>query len=266
MGGLWQIADIERQGKPIDLGEAADAMHQYVEKGITTFDMADHYGSAELIVGRYHQRYGNKHTQFLTKWVPTPGPSTKHEVKAAVSRALDRMQMDSIDLLQFHAWNYADPAWLDILFWLQELKQDGLINNLGVTNFDAPHLRVALSSGIELVSNQVCYSLLDQRAAGEMAVVCNDFRVKLLAFGVLAGGFISEKWLNLKEPDSLETWSQMKYKRFIDTAGGWHQFQSSLAVLHQMAQDKKYYYTAACHEIYSGRSKCCRYYSWDQAW
>jgi aryl-alcohol dehydrogenase-like predicted oxidoreductase len=45
--GLWQVADMERDGRTLDAGEAAAAMSPYVEAGITTFDMADHYGSAE---------------------------------------------------------------------------------------------------------------------------------------------------------------------------------------------------------------------------
>jgi enamine deaminase RidA (YjgF/YER057c/UK114 family) len=56
----------------------------------------------------------------------------------------------------------------------------------------------------------------------------------------VAGGFLSEKWLNKPEPhlnDSL-TWSQMKYKRFIDAAGGWNKFQSLLKTLDSIA--KKY--------------------------
>jgi diketogulonate reductase-like aldo/keto reductase/enamine deaminase RidA (YjgF/YER057c/UK114 family) len=127
---------------------------------------------------------------------------------------------------------------VDCLFWLQELKQEGLIGHLGLTNFDTAHLQIVVNSGIEVVSNQVCYSLLDQRAAGEMTSLCLKHGVKLLAFGTVAGGFLSEKWLGKPEPvlnESL-TWSQMKYKRFIDAAGGWERFQNLLATLQPIAQ------------------------------
>jgi len=240
LGGLWQIADMERDGKVTDLDQAAQSMFEYIDRGITTFDMADHYGSAELIAGAYQKSFGNtQNAQFLTKWVPKPGPCTAQSVRAAIEKSLDRMQMTSIDLLQFHAWNYADPSWLDSLFWLQELKQEGLIKNLGVTNLDAAHLRIALTSGIEIVSNQVCYSILDQRAAYQLSSVCEEFQVKILAFGSLAGGFLSEKWLGKPEPTDLATWSQMKYMRFIDEAGGWVKFQEVLSGLNDLAQFKK---------------------------
>ena len=236
--GLWQIADMERDGKELDPVQASQAMAPYVEAGLTTFDMADHYGSAEIVAGTFKSRHplGSK-AQMLTKWVPKPGKSSKEETRSAVQRSLDRLQSDTIDLLQFHAWHYPDPTWLDQLFWLDELRQEGLIRHLGLTNFDAAHLRMVCASGIPIVSNQVCYSLLDGRAAGEMTRVCSQYGVKIIAFGVLAGGFLSEKWLGKPEPDPFSdgTWSQMKYKRFVDEAGGWELFQELLRSLQQVA-------------------------------
>ena len=228
--GLWQVADMERNGKTVDPGEAAAAMQPYVDAGFTTFDMADHYGSAEEIVGIYRQRYDPASVQLFTKWVPKPGPMTRHDVRTAVQRSLDRMQSDCIDLLQYHAWVYADPVWLDGLFWLQELREEGLIQHLGVTNVDTAHLGIILHSGIDVVSNQVCFSLLDRRAAHGMTELCERHGIKLLAFGTIAGGFLTDRWLGKAEPDTdaLENWSLMKYKRFIDVAGGWKVFQDLL--------------------------------------
>jgi len=236
--GLWQIADMERDGRNLDFQATAAAMQPYVDAGLTTFDMADHYGSAEEIAGIFQKQNGPGAVQLLTKWVPTPGPVTRDEVKAAVQRSLDRMQTDRLDLLQFHAWNYADPGWLDCLFWLQELKEEGLIRYLGLTNVDTAHLRIVIHSGIEVVSNQVCFSLLDQRARNGMTELCQKHGVKLLAFGTVAGGFLTERWLGKPEPDwdKIETWSQMKYGRFIKTAGGWTGFQELLHTVESVAK------------------------------
>lgn len=236
--GLWQIADLERDGTKVNPGEAARNMKAYLDAGFTTFDMADHYGSAEEITGVFHETYGSAAGQFFTKWVPSPGKITAGQVREAVETALRRMKTDQIDLMQFHAWQYAHPSWVDCLFWLQELKNEGLIRHLGLTNFDTAHLQVVVNSGIEVVSNQVCYSLLDQRAAGEMTQLCLKHGVKLLAFGTVAGGFLSEKWLGKPEPLLTEslTWSQMKYKRYIDAAGGWEAFQNLLQTLRPIAQ------------------------------
>lgn len=234
--GLWQIADLERDGKPLDPVATAQKMQPYVDAGFTTFDMADHYGSSEIITGCF-QKESDQPVQLLTKWVPKPGGITKDDVRAATELALERMQADHIDLMQFHAWNYADPEWLDCLFWLQELKQEGLIRHLGLTNFDTAHLRIVLHSGIEVVSNQVCFSLIDRRAANAMIALCQEHDIKLLCYGTVAGGFLTDKWLDKPEPDinSLATWSQMKYKRFIDMAGDWQVFQGLLQVMNKIA-------------------------------
>jgi aryl-alcohol dehydrogenase-like predicted oxidoreductase/enamine deaminase RidA (YjgF/YER057c/UK114 family) len=237
--GLWQIADMERDGRDLDLGAAAAAMAPYADAGFTTFDMADHYGSAEEIAGLYRRRYdAGRAVQLLTKWVPEPGPITREDVRTAVQRSLDRMQASRLDLLQFHAWNYADPTWLDCLFWLRELNEEGLIRHLGLTNFDTAHLRIVLHSGIDVVSNQVCFSLLDQRARHGMTDLCLEQGVKILAFGTVAGGFLTERWLGKPEPDwqNLETWSQMKYGRFIKVAGGWDLFQDLLRAVADVAE------------------------------
>jgi len=240
LSGLWQVADMERRGV-LDPDEAAEELVPYVEAGLTTLDMADHYGSAEIIAGRLKKKVGNKSpVQLLTKWVPQPDVNSKDEVRAAVQHALQRIDVDTLDLLQFHAWNYAHPGWLDCLYWLQELKEEGLIMNLGLTNFDAAHLKMVLDSGIEVVSNQVSYSLIDQRASRALTEVCNHYGVGLLAYGTVAGGFLTERWLRVPEPDweHLETWSQMKYGRFIQEAGGWEALQSLLEAVHQVAQTK----------------------------
>jgi aryl-alcohol dehydrogenase-like predicted oxidoreductase/enamine deaminase RidA (YjgF/YER057c/UK114 family) len=237
--GMWQIADLERSGETQDHDLATAAMDSYVSNGLTTFDMADHYGSAELIAGEYSNRQPGQIT-CLTKWVPEPGAIIRAEVRHAVERALSRLQREQLDLMQFHTWRYCDPSWLDALFYLQELKDEGLIRALGVTNFDSAHLQMALESGIDIVSNQVSFSLIDQRAAGALAGVCDRYGVKLLAYGTVAGGFLSERWLNQPDPGlgNLTTWSQMKYYRFIQAAGGWSRFQGLLSAVAQIAAQR----------------------------
>jgi aryl-alcohol dehydrogenase-like predicted oxidoreductase/enamine deaminase RidA (YjgF/YER057c/UK114 family) len=234
--GLWQLADMERDGRSLDLDRTADAMQPYVDAGLTTFDMADHYGSAELVAGMFRARRSGA-VQCLTKWVPTPGRVARTDVRAAVERALRRLQAESIDLLQYHAWNYADPSWLETLYDLQELKREGLIRHLGLTNVDTAHLRIVKTSGIDVVSNQVSYSLLDQRAAARLAPYCAAAGVGLLAYGTVAGGWLTERWLGQPEPDweRTGTWSMMKYGRFLRVAGGWDALQRVLGAAQRIA-------------------------------
>jgi len=236
--GFWQIADMERDGEELDLERTSAALAPYLDAGFTTFAVADHYGSAEVIAGRFqacHER--GSQSQILSTWVPEPGLITFEDVRAAVRRSLDRMGAERIDLLQFDAWSYADPAWLDCLFWLQDLKDEGLIGHVGLANFDTAHLRIALTSGIDVVSNQVSYSLIDQRARARMTELCLEHGVKLLAFGCVAGGLLTERWLGAPRPalEDLTTWAETKYWRYIQKAGGWDAFQHVLEALGDVA-------------------------------
>ena len=227
--GLWQVADIEKNGTTVDPDRGADALQAYARDGFDTFDMADHYGSAELITGKLLARYeGSSRPVAFTKWCPEPGPMTADVVRRGVEERLARLGVDRVDLLQFHWWSFEHPAWLDALHEMQRLREEGLIGALGLTNFDAGHLALALADGIDIATNQVSFSLIDRRAAGALSDLCAKSDVKLLAYGTLCGGFLSGKWLGQPEPATIADWSRSKYKRFIDTAGGWEAFQGIL--------------------------------------
>lgn len=236
--GLWQVADIEKNGETIDPETGAGWLEAYASQGFDTFDMADHYGSAEIIAGRLLARGRSPGALVSTKWCPAPGEMTRDVVRAGVQERLDRLGVDRVDLLQFHWWSFQHPAWLDALHQLNHLREEGLIAEIGVTNFDAAHLRVALSDGIPILTNQVSFSLVDRRAAGPLSDLCKNTDTRLLAYGTLCGGFLSDRWLGKPEPAEISDWSKMKYKRFIDTAGGWEAFQGILRAADRIA--KKY--------------------------
>ena len=239
VSGLWQVADMEKDGRKLDLDHAAADMATYAASGFDSFDMADHYGSAEDIAGRFNRLVADgraalpqgSRPAIFTKWCPPPGAMTADVVRAAVERALTRLQTTRIDLMQFHWWTFQHPAWLDAMRELAKLRDEGLIGHLGVTNFDTDHLRVLLRNGIAVATNQVCFSALDRRAAEDMTALCEAEGVKLLAYGTLAGGLLSEKWLGKPEPkpEAIADWSTLKYKRFVDAIGGWGVLQTILA-------------------------------------
>ncbi len=232
--GLWQVADMERGGTELDPEESANHLAQYAESGFDTFDMADHYGSAEIIASRLLQLCPD--ALAFTKWCPLPGPMKPGIVRAGVQERLDRLRCDRIDLLQFHWWRYEHPAWLDALHELEVLRQEGLIREIGVTNFDAAHLHVALADGVRILTNQVACSLLDRRFTGSLTETCEHHGVHLLAYGTVCGGFLSEKWLNRSEPKDILDWSGMKYRRFIEAAGGWDAYQAVLSAADSIAR------------------------------
>ncbi len=237
LNGMWQVSG--GHGR-IDRARAVAAMGAYHEAGFTTWDLADHYGPAEDLIGAFRRALGDRagEIEAFTKWVPPPGPMTRAIVEAAIDLSRRRMATDRLDLLQFHWWDYRDSRYLDALSHLADLRDAGKIRHLALTNFDTERLGVITDRGIRIVSNQVQYSLVDQRPAARMAAFCQAHGIGLLTYGTLLGGFLSETWLGRAEPGrgDLATISQQKYKQMIDSWGGWALFQDLLAALKAIAE------------------------------
>lgn len=240
--GMWQVSGAHGRIEP----EAAlAAMLAYHDAGFTTWDLADHYGPAEDLVGAFRRRLANERgvaaladVRALTKWVPRPGPMTRAAVTEAVNRSLARMGVERLDMLQFHWWEYGDRRYLDAIAELDALRRAGKIAHLGLTNFDTARLRELLDTGVPILTNQTQYSLIDARPGGAMARLCAERGVRLLAYGTVAGGLLSERWLGLPEPGphKVETASEAKYKRMIDAWGGWALFQELLTALYRVGR------------------------------
>jgi aryl-alcohol dehydrogenase-like predicted oxidoreductase len=197
LNGMWQVSGAHGA---IDPGRAVAAMFAYHEAGFTTWDLADHYGPAEDLIGEFRRRFAARHgagrlseIQAFTKWVPHPGPMTRRAVEDAVQVSLRRMGVDRLDLLQFHWWDYADARYLDALRHLADLVGEGKIRHLALTNFDTERLGLILGEGIPIVSNQVQYSLVDRRPEKRMAALCRAHGISLLAYGTVLGGLLSQK-------------------------------------------------------------------------
>ncbi|MDH3696054.1 MAG: aldo/keto reductase [Nitrosopumilus sp.] len=236
LNGMWQVAGSHGQ---IDSESAISDMEKYQKSGFTTWDLADIYGPAESLIGEFRRKIGNKSKfQALTKFVPNPGPMSKSIVTHYIEQSLQKMNTDCIDLLQFHWWDYNDASYLDALNHLSKLQDEQKIKHLGLTNFDTQRVKIMIENGFEIVSNQVQYSILDQRPEKLMTSFFAKHGIKILSYGTLLGGFFSEKYLGVDEPHrgDLTTASLQKYKNMIDTWGGWQLFQELLSTLDKIAR------------------------------
>jgi aryl-alcohol dehydrogenase-like predicted oxidoreductase len=241
LNGMWQVSGAHGA---IDPARAVEAMAAYHAAGFTTWDLADHYGPAEDLIGNFRRQFAARHgaerlseIQAFTKWVPNPGAMTRPVVEEAIGVSLRRMGTDRLDLLQFHWGDYRDQRYLDALRHLADLQQGGKIRHLALTNFDTERLAIITGHGIPIVSNQVQYSLIDRRPEAKMEAFCGEHGITLLTYGTLLGGLLSEKYLGRPEPGrgELTTASLGKYKQMIDAWGGWVLFQELLAVLKRVA-------------------------------
>eukprot|EP00250_Pteridium_aquilinum_P010170 c19193_g1_i1 orf=228-1220(-) len=234
--GLWQVAG--GHGK-INIEKAVQEMKMYVEAGFFAFDLADIYGPSEEIYGRFfNELKGTSCAYGFTKLVPRPGPMTRSVVETSINRSMQKMGVSSLDMLQFHWWDYEDERYLDATKALSELKEEGKILEVALTNFDTYHMNKIFTSGCPIVSNQVAYSIIDTRPEKKMVPWCLQNNVKILAYGTLLGGFLAEKYIGKPEPTryELNTSSLAKYKYSIDQWGGWNLFQELLLVLKSIAE------------------------------
>jgi aryl-alcohol dehydrogenase-like predicted oxidoreductase len=241
--GGWQLAGGHGS---FDRNEAIEDFMAYSAAGISSFDCADIYTGVEELIGdfrvEYARRYGQaalRRIKVHTKFVPDLdglAKLTRSQVRASIDRSLKRLRAERLDLVQLHWWDYSVPGCIQAGAWLEELRVEGKIHLLGGTNFDTPHTEALLAAGVPLASMQVQYSLLDARPENRLVEACEGLAVKLLCYGTVAGGFLSDRWLGKPEPaPPFENRSLTKYKLIIDDFGGWELFQSLLAALRRVA-------------------------------
>jgi aryl-alcohol dehydrogenase-like predicted oxidoreductase len=245
INGMWQVAGGHGY---IDHESAMTDMIRYHEAGFTTWDLADIYGPAEDFIGQYRRRLSATKGQeelegirAFTKWVPPPGRITRSIVNESIDRSLHRMDVGMLDLIQFHWWDYNNPYYMDALKYLSELRDEGKIKHIGITNFDTERLQFMIDSNLKIVSNQVQYSIIDRRPEVKMIPFCMRHNISLLCYGSICGGLMSERYLGRPQPSTAElnTVSLQKYKRMIDAWGGWSLFQELLSTLKGIAQKYK---------------------------
>jgi aryl-alcohol dehydrogenase-like predicted oxidoreductase len=243
--GTWQLSDGHTIRGSLDLGDVNKAFHELVAHGFTTFDTGDIYNGSEQVIGEFVAQLkagqgavSADEIQIHTKYVPDMDQLFRVDfaaTEAIIDRSLKRLNRDVLDLVQFHWWDYDVPGCVDVAGYLVDLREKGKIRNIGVTNFDTAHLAELVDAGIPVVSMQAQFSLLDRRVERRMQRYCLDHDIKLLCYGTLAGGFLSQRWMGKQRPDDPETRSQVKYLQVIDDSLGWDGLQQLLELLKGIA-------------------------------
>ncbi len=241
--GGWQLAG---DHGPVERDRAVADMIRFVDAGITAFDCADIYTGVEEMIGAFLARLKEARgaeaaaaVRVHTKFVPdlaALGRIDRAAVAAVIDRSLTRLGRHRLDLVQFHWWDYDVPGAVECAGHLAALQQQGKIDRIGVTNFDHEHLAHITDAGIDVVSAQIQYSLLDRRPQGGFAAWARSADVAIIAYGVLAGGFLSDRWLDAPDPGfDFENRSLVKYRLIVEDFGGWALFQELLHALRAIA-------------------------------
>lgn len=225
---------------------ALEDMRHFVKAGITTFDCADIYTGVEELIGKFRKKYRDEFLtgelapiQVHTKYVPdysALATLTKEQTTSIIDRSLQRLGVDRLDLVQFAWWDYQFPKYLETAVHLSELQKSGKIRFLGITNFDTKRIQEMLDAGVDFISNQVQYSVLDQRVESTMTALAQKYKISYLCYGTVAGGFLSDRYLDTPDPlPPFENRSLTKYRLMIDEFGGYEFFQRALRTLREIA-------------------------------
>jgi aryl-alcohol dehydrogenase-like predicted oxidoreductase len=195
-GGVGSAPEFFGQGLTTD--QALAMMDAAWESGITHFDTADAYGGgrSEAAIGRWITTRGIR-PQLTTKTYNPMRAGADHglapeRVARQLRASLDRLGIDRVELYLAHDFD-PDVPLADTFGAFARAQADGSVGTYGVSNFDAAQLTAALAAGTpQAIQNS--YSLLAREDSAGLLDLCAAKGVAYLAYGPLAGGWLTGKY------------------------------------------------------------------------
>ena len=247
LNGCWQLSLGHALDGPLDFSDVHHAFDELYACGFTAFDCADIYTGAEEFIGSWiaekkaDPSFDERDVQVHTKYVPDLEMLDQVDfafTESIIDRSRARLHKDVLDAVQFHWWDYEVPGMIETAGYLNELRKQGKIRCVSVTNFDTDHLAMLVDAGIPVVTCQAQYSLFDRRPEKKLQKYCLEHGIHLICYGTLAGGFLAERYIGRAREDiTVETRSQVKYLQVIEDSLGWEGYQKLLLVLKEIADD-----------------------------
>jgi len=205
--GTWAIGGWQWGGT--DGRNAIDAIHAAVDAGITLIDTAPAYGMglSEEIVGKalagrrdkvilatkcglvWHTQQGNY--SFDQAGKPVHRFLGADSIRYEVEQSLKRLRTDTIDLMQTH-WQDPTTPISETMGALMDLKAEGKIRAIGVSNVSTEHLDAYRAAG-QLDSDQEQYSMLDRDIEATLLPYTRQHNIAMLAYSPLALGLLTGK-------------------------------------------------------------------------
>lgn len=240
--GCWQLLERDK-----DKRHAVETLLAYARAGFTSFDTADIYGPSEAILGEFQKRWLKENpaspARFFTKYV-TDNPSAAEAAKVN-SKSLKDLGVETLDLVQFHWWSLtpdgSSRTFLEASRELRKLQKAGKIRALAGCNMDTTNLALLVDDGMMVEANQVQYSLLDRRPEVRMLPYCRERGIKLLVFGTVAGGLLSDSMIGLTKVEGMaragDSVSRSMYRTSLQRwTPDWAVFQKLLLTLRAIGQ------------------------------
>lgn len=191
IAGGWQAGRDLWVG--IDDDQSVAALRAAFDGGVTTFDTAEDYGNghSERVLAR---ALGSRRDDIVIATKVSWDHLRRDQIVAACERSLANLGTDRIDLYQVHwpAGTFgSEPVPLEeSMEALVQLRQQGKIRAIGVSNFDAAQLRQACALG-PVDALQPAYSLLWRHAERDLIPLSRELGVAVLAYSPLAQGLLT---------------------------------------------------------------------------
>jgi aryl-alcohol dehydrogenase-like predicted oxidoreductase len=206
-GGGWEFSWGPQQDE-----QSIAAIQRAVELGVNWIDTAAAYGfgHSEEIVGRALAGVEARPYVFTkASLLEGPGRRVIHSLKRdsilrEAHASLKRLGVDAIDLYQIH-WPIPDEDIEEGWSAFAELKEQGLVRHIGVSNFDAEQLRrIQQIAPVETLQPQ--YSLIERDIEGEILPVAERDGIGVIVYspmssGLLTGAMTRERIAGLPDDD-----------------------------------------------------------------
>jgi pyridoxine 4-dehydrogenase len=185
--GAMRITGAGIWGDPPDREVAKAVLRRVVELGINFIDTADSYGPAvseELIAEALHP-YPDDLVIATKGGLERTGPNEwpmngrPEHIKQVCDESLRRLRLDQIPLYQQHRPDPTVP-YEETIGALVELKEQGKIRHVGLSNIDEGHLRIAQAM-VPVVSVQNRYNVTDRRSES-MLDLCEQEDIAFLPY------------------------------------------------------------------------------------
>lgn len=192
--GTWQAG---KSGWPgIDDAEITRAIRAAFDEGITTFDTAEEYGwgYSEKILGSALHDVRDQ-VIFATKVHPK---NLEHDqLIKSCHQSLKNLKTDYLDLYQVHwpsgSWGTKEVPIEETMVAMNELKRQGKIRAIGVSNFSVTQLQEAMKFG-QIDSLQSPLSLFWRQVEKEHIPFCIEKDISFLAYSPLSQGILAGKF------------------------------------------------------------------------
>ncbi|AUV83330.1 oxidoreductase [Salinigranum rubrum] len=184
-------------GEPDDVEAAKEVLRRAVDLGVDFVDTADSYGpgvSERLIREALHPyddvvvaTKGGLLRNRDTDWLPHGDPDY---LRNAHLCSCDRLGVDAIDLYQFHRPD-PDVPFAESVEALAELKDDGVIRHVGLSNVSVEQLETAREM-VDVATVQNRYSVVD-RESEDVLDACESYDIGFIPWFPVGAGDLGAK-------------------------------------------------------------------------